>query len=258
MRTAAVPPGETVVTTTSVLPASDETTSYVAVQTFRSETILVITDLMEQKLAIPAVEEFSTAALTTLIGAMREWLRAHPKQGGAQLTFSRHHFDLVEGLMKDLAGQVTEAIDDQYFKKWGRHFLPSLARAHQLQECLNFKDPGVQHYGGNLFQTERDFADDAFNNLPAPTPSARRSLYGRGGHSASTSASSSANSCSAPSTVSMSHFNSASAPCFHGDCLVHLSDGSLKAVAATPTTSRPSPLSSPRTDMWKPHPTMRK
>lgn len=107
--------------------------------------------------------------------------------------------------------------------KWGRHYLPSLARAHQLQECLNFKDPGVQHYGGRLFGTERDLADDAFNNLPAPTPAPMiptAALRGGASHTVQIR-----------SAVSMRTFNSSSAPCFHGDCLVHMSDGSFKAVA---------------------------
>ena len=39
------------------------------------------------------------------------------------------------------------AIEQEYYVKWGRHYLPSLARAHLLQQCNNFKDPGVQGYG---------------------------------------------------------------------------------------------------------------
>lgn len=216
------PSGEVVITTTTVLPPDNQTTSYCEVQTFRCETIMVIADLMEQKLANPQVV-LNTTALTNLIGTMREWVSNHPEND------QKKHCALVSGLMRDLSGQITEAVKDQYFKKWGRHFLPSLARAHQLQECLNFKDPGVQLYGGNLFQTERDFADDAFNSLPAPTPAPRSYSSYRGGGGGSRSSSSSTSNYSAP--VSMSCFNSASAPCFHGDCLVHMSDGSVKAVS---------------------------
>jgi hypothetical protein len=55
----------------------------------------------------------------------------------------------IVALLEDLNGQVTEAISRaDYFRKWGRHYLPSLTRAHLLQYCNNFKDPGVQVYGG--------------------------------------------------------------------------------------------------------------
>lgn len=37
-----------------------------------------------------------------------------------------------------------------------------------MQLCNNFKDPGIQHYGGKLFTYLRDKADDTFINLPAP------------------------------------------------------------------------------------------
>lgn len=40
----------------------------------------------------------------------------------------------------------------------------------QAQQCNNFKDPGVQLYGGKLFSEIRDDADDVFNNLPFPKP----------------------------------------------------------------------------------------
>mmetsp|Transcript_84192 Transcript_84192/g.158472 ORF Transcript_84192/g.158472 Transcript_84192/m.158472 type:complete len:92 (-) Transcript_84192:54-329(-) len=75
-----------------------------------------------------------------------------------------------------MCGQCTEALSRRdWFSKWGVHYLPSIMFAHRLQQCNNFKDPGVQCYGGKLFQEIRDDADDVFNNLPAPKPSIRRS-----------------------------------------------------------------------------------
>mmetsp|Transcript_76280 Transcript_76280/g.131995 ORF Transcript_76280/g.131995 Transcript_76280/m.131995 type:complete len:92 (-) Transcript_76280:67-342(-) len=75
-----------------------------------------------------------------------------------------------------MCGQCTEALSRRdWFSKWGVHYLPSIMFAHRLQQCNNFKDPGVQCYGGKLFQEIRDHADDVFNNLPAPKPSIRRS-----------------------------------------------------------------------------------
>lgn len=89
----------------------------------------------------------------------------------------------TKALLEDLEGQVTEALSrDDWYRKWGRHYLPSLARAHQLQMCNNFKDPGVQVYGGKLFTELRDEADDLFVSLPPPKPSLAPSThYGGGG-----------------------------------------------------------------------------
>ena len=48
-------------------------------------------------------------------------------------------------LIKDVTGQVTEATSRRdWYTKWGKHYLPSLAQAHRLQQCNNFKDPGIQ------------------------------------------------------------------------------------------------------------------
>merc|ERR1712230_218358 len=73
----------------------------------------------------------------------------------------------VVALLEDLEGQVTEALSRQdWYMRWGRHYLPSLARAHLLQQCNNFKDPGVQIYGGDIFAKVRDDADELFVSLP--------------------------------------------------------------------------------------------
>ena len=122
--------------------------------------------------------------------------------------------------MKDLVGQVTEALsNEEYFTKWGQHYLPSLAGAHLLQQCCNFKDPGVQMYGGTLFETLRDRIDQLFNNLPPPQPSRRVVQSTTHGGSSSGSRTSASASAGAPLT-SMASYNCRSAPCFPGSALV--------------------------------------
>jgi hypothetical protein len=74
-------------------------------------------------------------------------------------------------LLTDVTGQINMGLlDNNHYIKWGKHFIPSLLKAHLLQQCLNFKDPGVQKYGGKLFNSIRDKADEAFNKLPPPKP----------------------------------------------------------------------------------------
>jgi hypothetical protein len=51
----------------------------------------------------------------------------------------------VQGMYKDLTGQITEAVSSkEFYVKWGMHFVRSIVRAHELKQCNNFKDPGVQ------------------------------------------------------------------------------------------------------------------
>jgi len=78
--------------------------------------------------------------------------------------------EYAQALMKDIKGQITLGLSDKYLHKWGKHFLRSLARSHKNQQCLNFKDPGVQFYGGDVFNAYRDEADDIFNSLPGRVP----------------------------------------------------------------------------------------
>lgn len=112
-------------------------------------------------------------------------------------------------LKKDLVGQVTEAVETQAFQKWGKHFLPSIAMAHWRQNCNNFRDPGVQRYGGKTFQEMRDRLDELFDNLEPPVPENVPK-----------------NTDAVP--LSMASYNNASGPCFTGDCLVQMANGTKK------------------------------
>tara|TARA_B110000879_G_C11172886_1_gene514458 strand:+ start:1413 stop:3593 length:2181 start_codon:yes stop_codon:yes gene_type:complete len=118
----------------------------------------------------------------------------------------------LSDLIKDLSGQTTLAFSNQeWYTRWGCHYIRSLTLAHMNQQCNNFKDPGVQHFGGFLFSKIRDHADEVFCNLPPPKPTARMSR-------------------SVP-VASMRQYSNSSTPCFHGNCMVTMSDGKYKKVS---------------------------
>jgi len=121
-------------------------------------------------------------------------------------------------LLEDATGQVELALSrDDWHRRWGRHYLYSLARAHALQLCANFKDPGLQLYGGPLFERIRDELEEIFVKLPPPKPSLAALGGGGGGGGGA-----------AP--VSMSAYHNSSAPCFAaGDVL--LASGATKPIA---------------------------
>ena len=120
----------------------------------------------------------------------------------------------VTDLLKEVTDQITEAFSrEDWYKKWGKHYLLSLSRAHLLQQCTNFKDPGLQHYGGSLFSKVRDNADEIFIKIPPPKPKMKPTTA-----------------VSAPLT-SMARYHSSGAPCFSGDSTVLMQDMNLKLVS---------------------------
>jgi len=119
----------------------------------------------------------------------------------------------IVDLLKDLGDQIMEAFSrEDYYNKWGKHYLPSLIGAHLHQVCNNFKDVSVQHYGGKLFAQLRDKADETFCKLPPPKPSIK-----------------SVNGVKPKPVASMARYNNASSGCFHGDCSVLMANGTMKS-----------------------------
>ncbi len=138
----------------------------------------------------------------------------------------------IQSLLNDLTGdeshgQISKALTSttqkNYWQKWGRHYLPSLLHAHQRQMCNTFKDPGPLLYGKDspLFTKCRSELDAAFDNLPAPKPSRPlRVEYTYGARGEVTGSRTIAH-----RSVHMASYNSSSAPCFEGNCLVKMGDG---------------------------------
>lgn len=111
-----------------------------------------------------------------------------------------------------------------FFKKWGVHYLPSLAFAHLNQQCNNFKDPGVQCYGGKDFARERERADTIFCKMPPPKPTHTKKAFTR----TKSSQKSRTTKVSAPS---MAHYYNRGGGCFHGDCRILMVDGTQRRLA---------------------------
>lgn len=84
---------------------------------------------------------------------------------------------LYKHILDDLDDQVAMALSrEDWFRRWGRHYLPSLAMAHRDERCNNFKDPGVAFYAdpsrcSPVWTDLRNEADAAYLALPAPTGS---------------------------------------------------------------------------------------
>jgi len=91
-----------------------------------------------------------------------------------------------------------------------------LVQAHLNQICNNFKDPGVQHYGGPLFRQLRDQLDDIFCNLPPPQPSIKKRAPD--------------NTYQYAPPVNMRTYHNVDNGCFDGMCSVLLADESRKLV----------------------------
>ena len=70
--------------------------------------------------------------------------------------------------MKESLNMTNQGIKEDWYTKWGQHYLLSLISAYTNQLCINFKDKGISHFGGGLFHIIRDEISDVFDNIPPP------------------------------------------------------------------------------------------
>jgi hypothetical protein len=90
----------------------------------------------------------------------------------------------IDGLIYDINGQVKEALNmtrqgerEDWFSRWGIHYLLSLKEAYQQEMCNNFKDRAISSFGGDLFNTLRDEVSNIFDERPLPKRDIQRTLY---------------------------------------------------------------------------------
>lgn len=156
---------------------------------------------------------------------------------------SFHKAPYIELLIKNLKGQVKLSIIPEFFKKWGKYYLPSLLSAHLYEYRNNFSDFG-ENYRGELFERIVDYADDVFNKMNTPMLTSQimndnnmpvyRSLgnHYRGGSARSNERyTRSVDNRNVP-TINYSNYNAVSGGgCITGDSLVFMGDGTEKRVS---------------------------
>ena len=122
--------------------------------------------------------------------------------------------DIADELLKDLEGQVCQAISrEDWFVRWGIHYIRSLENAHRNQYCANFKDPGLQLYKSEYFVEMQKSLNDIFNNLPSPTPSLKFSYNDNN---------------NIPSTLAS--INNVDNGCFHPMAMIEMANGTTKRI----------------------------
>ena len=146
--------------------------------------------------------------------------------GNIKKAYNDINDDRLFSILKDFEspisseGQISKAFETYpNYNSWGKHYIRGIINAHKLKQRNNFIDNGVQIYGGELFLSERDKADEIFNTLPPPKPSYNvpTSSYGRPCYQP----------VNVPPVQNMSQYNSYSGDdCFGGNGMVLMHDSS--------------------------------
>jgi hypothetical protein len=120
-------------------------------------------------------------------------------------------------------GQVLLAA--KYLGTWGFHYLRCYRNAQSLQHCVNFKDVGLQDYGGPLFKQLVTAGDKTFALMPPMVVTSRNTgMYGAtggGGGGGAGAAAATVAAVRAP-PIDYSMFHNASSGCFAGECRVRM------------------------------------
>ncbi|KAG8922543.1 hypothetical protein FRC00_007316 [Tulasnella sp. 408] len=88
---------------------------------------------------------------------------------------------LDQALLADLDGKISQLLaDSTAFRRWGLHYVLSVAQAYQLEQCSNSDDPTLQLYGGSdYFRTLKAEIMEAVETLGPPKVSPRKhAIYG--------------------------------------------------------------------------------
>jgi hypothetical protein len=141
----------------------------------------------------------------------------------------------IHNILLDFAGQVKEALNmtsngekEDWFSRWGVHYLRSLQGAYMNEMCNNFKDKGILNFKTPMFDRICDNISTVFEAIPPPKPDIVRVdppvVTTRGGMSMPIKR-------NAPAPLrSMSAYNNAGGGCCIGNSGVLMANKTIRAI----------------------------
>jgi hypothetical protein len=83
----------------------------------------------------------------------------------------------IQNMIQDFYGQIKEALNittrgahENWYDRWGRHYLLSLMGAYTNEICNNFKDKGIWNFKSPMFNRLCDKVSTVFEAIPPPKP----------------------------------------------------------------------------------------
>ena len=142
----------------------------------------------------------------------------------------------IQNILYDLEGQVKESLNmtsqgqkEDWFTRWGIHYLRSLTTAYKNEVCNNFKDKGVSNFTGELFEKIRDEVSDIFDTMPPPKRT-ERFTYGSSGGMRGGGGFQFSSPTPLQPLATMASYNVASGGCCARGCRIRMEDNSFKKV----------------------------
>jgi len=104
------------------------------------------------------------------------------------LIMREHPGKYVNNFIEDFNTQIKEALNlttrgskEDWFNRWGIHYLRSLQNAYKNEMCNNFKDKGILNFKCRMFNKQCDEISTVFEAIPPPKPDIVRPVVTRGG-----------------------------------------------------------------------------
>ena len=140
-------------------------------QLFRIEAIKTINDCINLK-------NFNDESFKSLINDFHQKIVSY---------YSDTNDTYIHNILLDFSGQVKEALNmtsngekEDWFSRWGIHYLRSLQGAYMNEMCNNFKDKGILNFKTPMFNTLCDNISTVFEAIPPPKPDIKKQNRGYG------------------------------------------------------------------------------
>jgi len=108
-------------------------------------------------------------------GAMNTYADLYAKWAGSLDPLVKELIRDCKPRGEDDEGQVSMAT--RYWGTWGKHYSRAWLKAQEMELCMNYKDPGLQIFGGTIYRALQAMGDEVFCKLPPIKPTSQRSSY---------------------------------------------------------------------------------